>query len=125
MCIYELPITHMDDPTMLSTLNIEGHLSNINMHLSENDSHVYHNFSRVIPYSERVLLYDLFNSELKDKCKINNFTFVEINKYFRNAYGNFEIPMKYINTYDITDHHLLENVVELFLESLQINKIYK
>ena len=119
--ICELPITHIDDTSMLRIINIEGHLSNINSHVSENDKSIYSKFSKVIPYNERVLLYELFNTELKNKCKSNNFTFLEINKYFKNTDDKFEIPIKYINNLNRDDHHLLDNIVELFLKSLQIN----
>lgn len=119
--ICEIPITHIDDISMLSIINIQEHMHNINSHLLEKYSSVYNNFSKIIPYNERVSLYELFNNELKNKCKTNNFTFLEINKYFRKTDGKFEIPIKYINKLNKLDHHLSNDIVELYLKSLKNN----
>lgn len=115
--ICELPITHIDDTSMLKILCNEIHSKNINSHLSNNEQCLYSNFSKVIPYNERVNLYKIFNTELENQCKINNFLFIEINKYFINNSGDFEIPRKYINK-NTLDHHLLPNIVELYMDSL-------
>lgn len=119
--ICELPITHNDDESLLNAINEESHLNYVNSYLSENDCFEYRHFSKVLPYDERIVLYELFNTELKNKCEANNFTFLEINKYFINDNGQFEIPVKYINLGNKNDHHLLPNIGDLFLKSLQIN----
>ena len=117
--ICELPITHINDEYMLKILHIEAHLININSRLPSDSQNIYSKFTKVIPYNERLNYYRIFNEELVKKCKINNFTLLEINKYFINKNGNFEIPLKYINT-DNLDHHLNDNIYELYLESLEL-----
>jgi hypothetical protein len=116
--ICELPITHIDDKHMLDIIRIEGHSRYINWHLTTDEMCSYFNFDKVIPYDIRVNLYILFNDTLKKICKLNNYVFIEINKYFINEYGQFEIPSKYINTNDMLDHHLLPNISELYIQSM-------
>jgi hypothetical protein len=115
--VCELPITHIDDKSILNIIRVESHLNNINRNLDETDISLYSKFSKIIPYNQRILLYNSFNQELKNKCKSNNFSFLEINKYFIDENGNYKIPVKYINNNKL-DHHLLHNIVELFLKSL-------
>lgn len=116
--ICELPITHIDDESMLIIINNQHHHQNLNQYLSNEDNSVYVNFDKIISYKDRVLLYKLFNQELKSKCKIYNFKFLEINKYFIKENGQFDIPAKYINNLDKLDHHLLD-ISELYLKSLE------
>lgn len=115
----ELPIPHIDDASMLEILCKEDHSTNINSHLSETDTCTYSTFTKVLPYDERVKLYTVFNKELEAKCTLNAFTFVEINKYFLTETGEFEIPSKYIDSNKL-NHHLLPEIVELFLKSLHL-----
>lgn len=119
--ICELPITHIDDKTMLNIVRFEPHRTYINTNLETKNRCEYSKLSKVIPFDERVSLYNVFNEELKNKCKINNFNFLEINKFFNNDDGSFKIPLKYINTKNRLDHHLLPNIVELFMKSLNNN----
>jgi len=115
--ICELPFTHFDDETMLESIQIENYVRDINSHLSDKDTSEYSKFSKVIPYDKRISLYKVFNKELKEKCKINKFKYLEINKYFTIEDGTIKIPSIYIN-YSRLDHHLSNNIVELFMKSL-------
>jgi hypothetical protein len=116
--ICELPITHIDDKTMLDIICLESNIISLNKHLETKDKCEHSKFSKVIPFNERVSLYNVFNEELKNKCKINSFNFLEINKFFKDDDGSFKIPLKYVNTKNRLDHHLLPNIVELFMKSL-------
>jgi len=112
--VCEIPISHINDENLLSILHDKRNLDNINLHVSETDKNIYSNFDKIIPYKERIDYYTLFNKELAEKCKTNHFKFLEINKYFLNEKGDYEIPLKYIKN-DKFDHHLNNNISELYL----------
>lgn len=118
--ICELPINHNSDSEILKFIRI-GNIHNINAHLHPDDKHEVSsettNFDKVIPFDTRIKFYFLFNSCLKSECKNKNFKFLEINKYFKKHDGSYEIPRKYYRHY--TDHHLNNDMEELYLESLK------
>ena len=72
----------------------------------------------VLPQKIRNKYILLFNESLEKLCKINGFEMLRINKYFKISEGNFKIPAKYIRQDDL-DHHLKENIAELYLKSLK------
>ncbi|MDG2052930.1 MAG: hypothetical protein P8J69_04100 [Flavobacteriaceae bacterium] len=111
--ICEVPISHVKDQFLIKIINsykkqkIDSWEQSIN--------------PKVIPHKIRNQYILSFNSELERLCKINDFKFLEINKYFKNSLGHYEIPLKYIKK-NILDHHLKNNIVELYLNSLKILK---
>lgn len=114
--VCELPILHLNSNEMLRVLKKEGHLNNINSNLSDVDKNKYSNYNKVIPYGTHLKYYNLFNNRLKILCRKNNFKFLEINKYFHNGDNNYKIPLKYKKK--TINHHLNNNVIELYLRSL-------
>jgi len=116
--ICELPVTHIDDKHMLEILRMENHSKFINSQLDKDERCIYFRYFRVLPYDMRIHLYNLFNKELQNACKLHQFRFIQINKYFINADGKLKIPVKYINTEDPHEHHLLPNICELYIRSI-------
>ena len=108
--ICEIPIPHIDDNNMLKIINIPQHHINLNTHLDEKYKAMrYH---KVLPFNRRLNLTLLFNKHLKEKCLLNGFTFLEINKYFGE-----KVPSKYIKP-DKMDHHLDDSISFLYMENL-------
>ena len=112
----KISILHLNNEQMLRVLKKEGHLNNINSHLSNSDKSIYSKFNKVIPQNTHLKYYNLFNNRLKILCRENNYNFLEINKYFKKEDGSYKIPSKYIKKQ--INHHLNNNVVELYLKSL-------
>jgi hypothetical protein len=115
--ICELPICHMNDENLLIRLNDERAIQWTNFYLSESDRCDVSTVSKVINFNDRLKYYLLFNREVARHCEENNFKFLEVNKYFMNEKGEYEIPLKYINVENVLDHHLNHNVNELFVKS--------
>lgn len=118
--VFEPPVVHLSEADMLTTLRIDGHRSNASSHLTDKDKVELHRVDiheKMIPREDHITLYDLFNTRLKSLCSSNGFTFVEINKYFKQPSGEYIVPSRYIK--DTTDHHLHDNCAELFLKSME------
>jgi FkbM family methyltransferase len=115
--VCELPVSHMEDENLLKRINDEPSMVNINNYLFKESKFDILNVEKVINREDRLRYLLLFNQELSRLCKENNFTFLEINKYFLNVDGNYEIPSKYINQESVLDHHLTHNVSELFVKN--------
>jgi len=115
--VCELPVSHMSDENLLKRINDEPSMVNINNYLFRESKFDIMNIDTVINCKDRLRYLLLFNNELIRLCKENNFTFLEINKYFLNNEGHYDIPSKYINQNDVLDHHLNHNVSELFVKS--------
>ena len=84
--------------------------------IKNNDKNIYSKFNKVIQYNTHLKYYNLFNNRLKILCKKNNYNFLEINKYFKKEDGTYKIPSKYLKKE--INHHLKNDVVELYLKSL-------
>jgi hypothetical protein len=69
-------------------------------------------YDKVLPFNKRLNLTLLFNKYVKEKCLLNGFIFLEINKYFGE-----KVPSKYISS-DKMDHHLDNCISSLYIESL-------
>ena len=108
--VCEVPISHVNDENLIKIINsykkqkIESWEKSIS--------------PKVIQHETRNKYILLFNSELKKLCKINNFKLLKINDYFKNSPKSYKIPLKYIKK-DQLDHHLKNNIVELYLQSLK------
>jgi hypothetical protein len=108
--ICEVPISHVNDENLIKIINsykkqkIESWEKSIS--------------PKVIPYNTRIKHNLLFNSELEKLCRINNFKLLKINDYFKNSSKGYKIPSKYIKK-DPLDHHLKDNIVELYLKSFK------
>ncbi len=108
--ICEVPISHITDGNLIKILNFYGKEINHNGLKSK--------LNTVLPQKIRNKYILLFNESLEKLCEINGFKMLRINKYFKISEGNFKIPAKHIRK-DELDHHLRDNIVELYLKSLK------
>jgi len=114
--ICELPLSHINDETLLTIINRHDHTNNLNKHIA--DKYIPIRYNTVLPLDHRNKLLLLFNTKLKIYCKEYNFSLLEINKYFYDKSSDkYKIPDKYINK-DIYDHHLSHLINELYIKSL-------
>ena len=105
--ICEVPISHITDEKLIKIIKF-----------NEKDIWIESKLTKVIPHEIRNKHILLFNKELEKLCDINDFKLLKINKYFKNSAGVFKIPSKYIRK-DELDHHLKNNISELYLKSLK------
>lgn len=108
--ICELPISQITDSNLIKLLNFSGKERKHGGFKSK--------INTVLSHKNRNKYILLFNESLEKLCKINGFEMLRINKYFKISEGNFKIPAKYIRK-DKLDHHLKDNIVELYLKSLK------
>tara|TARA_B100000767_G_scaffold95414_1_gene91801 strand:- start:19523 stop:20185 length:663 start_codon:yes stop_codon:yes gene_type:complete len=108
--ICEAPISHITDENLIKILKVYEN--------QRDNSWIESKITKVIPYEIRNKHILLFNKELEKLSDINGFKLLKINKYFKNSAGDFKIPSKYIRKNKL-DHHLKNNIVELYLKSLK------
>lgn len=108
--ICEVPISHVKDENLIKILKLHEK--------KRNNFDLQSKFMKVIPQEVRNKNILLLNNQLEKLCDNNGFKLLKINKYFRNSEGNYKIPLKYIRK-DKLDHHLKDNIVELYLKSLK------
>lgn len=121
--ICELAISHMSDENLLlRMLDTHNHNSTVAF-LDEKYSQL--EYKKVLPFSKRNMYTLYFNLLLKNKCKLNGYTFLEINKYFVNDNTDEEEP--YIVPKELikspTNHHLNDAIVKLYLKDIWDNEI--
>lgn len=114
--ICELPIGHLSDIDLLNVLNDDFNHNCVASHLKEKYDKLKV-YVKVLPLDERNLQLMNFNKKLKELCVINNYTFLEINKYFTLDTGIIKIPEKYLNS-DIHNHHLDDSIYELYMKGV-------
>jgi hypothetical protein len=107
--ICEVPISHVIDKNLIKILKFYEN--------QREDIWIESKLTKVILHEIRNKHILLFNKELEKLCDINDFKLLKINKYFKNSAGDFKIPSKYIRK-DELDHHLKNNISELYLKSL-------
>jgi len=106
----ELPFSHLSDRDLLSINNIPNHHHNLQKHIDTGYS--LKKYNKVLPLDRRQELILFFNGLLRYNSALNNFRVLEINKYFTT-----EVPKLYI--LPALNHHLEENVVELYVRSFK------
>jgi hypothetical protein len=114
--VCELPIGHLSDDDLLQVLNSEFNHNCIVSHLKEKFEKLKV-YVKVLPLDERNAHLIYFNNILKMFCIINNYTFLEINKYFTVESGGIIVPEKYLNT-DVHNHHLDDSIHELYMKGV-------
>ena len=115
--VCELPVGHLSDDDLLYVLNSEFNHNCIVSHLKEKYEKLKV-YVKVLPLDERNAYLILFNKMLKELCIINDYTFLEINKYFTvESDGKIIVPTKYLNK-DIHNHHLDDSIYELYLKGV-------
>jgi len=115
--ICELPVGHLPDADLLYVLNSDFNHNCVVSHLKDKYEKLKV-YVKVLPLDERNSHLIHFNKILKELCIINNYTFLEINKYFTNdTNGKIIVPKKYLNT-DIHNHHLDDSISELYMKGV-------
>ena len=121
--VLELPISHLDDITLLNHINKELNINSINTYIS--DKIMCSKYTKIISWEKRNELILYMGRQLEAACKLRNYTYVSVNKYFlRDDDGSYVIPDTYIyeNRFDEfakQPHHLGRGISELYMQSLR------
>ena len=115
--ICELPVGHLSDADLLYVLNSDFNHNCVASHLKEKYEKLKV-YIKVLPLDERNKHLMYFNKILKELCIINNYTFLEINKYFTlDTGGKIIVPKKYLHE-DIHNHHLADSIAEIYMKGI-------
>lgn len=115
--ICELPIGHLLDDDLLYVLNSDFNHNCVASHLKEKYEKLKV-YVKVLSLDERNSYLIKFNKLLKELCIMNNYKFLEINKYFTlEPSGKVIVPEKYLNK-DIHNHHLDDSIHELYMKGV-------
>jgi len=115
--ICELSLNHMSDE-IIKIVNYKERVERvINISKNINEDFIPTQLTTVIPLKIRDEYVLHFNRRLKSFCAKNDYTLLEINKYFTDG-----IPAAYIRPNRI-DHHLVDDITgETYLRGINISK---
>jgi len=111
----EIAISHVTDENLIK---INNSFTTYQFYIHIDGANNPINYTTCLPYNVRNEYILYFNEILRKYCKDNNYTLLEVNKYFLTDTGEYKIPEKYISKNEL-DHHLVyEELGKLYIKNI-------